>query len=304
MDASPAPTFRWPDDYISLDGGQLLVRPDCADAFIRRGWDSLEAVMSAQDVEVVRRLDARDNCRVSLETTSGPTNGFLKRHKVRTLRRWYLEHGRYRAGCSPGMAEANAVGWCQQAGVPTMSILAAGERFLNTRQSDSFFLSEELSGCTAANEYWFPFELRHHPPAEFRSDADTRRSVLRAVATTARRLHAAGLVHLDFYLEHFLVDLDSGCACLVDLQRVERPRGVGAKWRAVTKDLGQFHGSCDRYQLSAEERLEWARWYLGTDAGPVETIPAADALRLQAAALRWRMRRTRRKFWKRPRRAA
>ncbi len=303
--AQPVSVYRWPDDYIALDNGRVLVRPDCVDGFRESGWETLAGLMQATNVEVIRSLTSRDNCKVQIPTANGSVVGYLKRHRVRSLRRWYLESGRRRAAQSPGMAEAGAVGWCQAAGVPTVNVIAAGHAKGNRSwQSDSFFISEELANCQPANNHWFQFEQRHSPPDGFASSLQTRHEVLQAVARTARRFHRAGLSHYDFYLEHFFVTPGPNpTAFLLDLQRVEHHPHAPTRWRAVNKDLGQFLSSCDRYGFSADERSEWSRWYFADESGP-RGLTMGDSLRVHVANGRLQLRRFRRKLQKRPNRAA
>jgi len=293
--------YQWPDDYVPLDGGRFRVRPDCVSAFDTLGWRTFDDVMSATNLDVVRRLDARDNCVVELPVGTGMIVGYVKRHRVRSLRRRYLESGRDRAAESPGLAEANAAGWCQAAGVPALSIVAAGERLLGKRRSDSFFISQELAGCVPANEHWFPFEQRAHPPSVFASDSKTRMAAIRSVARTTRRFHEANLFHADLYLGHFFVPSDATpTAYLVDLQRVQRLTGV-ARTRALTKDLCQLHGSFNHYRLSRGERDEFLAGYVGNPDG---TVSLSARIHMQAAAARWKLRRLRRTIQKRGKRAA
>lgn len=297
--ANTEPCYRWPDDYVSL-GRHMMVRPDCIDGFRELGWITLEQLMVARNVDVVRQLEARDNCKVSIPTNNGSIDGFLKRHRVRTVRHWFLEGRRHRAAKVPGMAEAGAVQWCQEAGVPTVSIIAAGTRPGRRRWcSDSLFMSEALHEHKPANEFWFPAEQRKSPPDGFATDINTRRKVLKSVATTARKFHEAGLFHFDFYLEHFFLNLPQDTtAKLIDLQRVERhARGPG-RWRAMNKDLSRFLRSCQRYQLSSDEIQLWKRHYLDGSEDPSQ-IGAFDKLRFHAARGRVHLRNLKRRKRKR-----
>ena len=70
------PEFRWPDDYVRLKGG-LLVRPDCVEGFRELGWVSLDHLMISKDVHVVREVDSRDNCTVTIPTAGGPVDACL-----------------------------------------------------------------------------------------------------------------------------------------------------------------------------------------------------------------------------------
>lgn len=302
MDAVYQPKFRWPDDYVAMDDGRMLVRRDCVEGFAELGWNTTADVMNATNVEVIRQLRGRDNCRVTVSSEGGSINGYMKRHRIRTMRRWLLENRRRRASRSPGMSEANAIGWCQQAGVPTVSVIAAGTQPMpRAWQDDSFFISEELQGCTPANDYWFRFDQRLNPPDGFASDVRTRATILRAVADTARKFHEAELSHFDFYLEHFFVtNGPNPRAFLVDLQRVEQHQHAATRWRALNKDLAQFFRSFERYRFSKAERDEWIRCYLNQPGD----LTMTHSLRIVLANGRLRMRQFRRLLQKRGKRAA
>ena len=230
--------LRWPQDYARVDAG-LWVRPDLVDAFADRGWRTAADVLDA-NVFVVRQVQRhgarRDNCRLTL---NGATY-FLKRHTGATDRGVLSE-----CAVAAGSAEAEAAEACRAAGVPALATAAVGvERAPGAERS--FFLSERVPG-EPADDLW----------PKLHGD-DERRSVIAALAATARRLHAAGLFHRDLYWCHFFVERTAGGAVarLIDLQRVLRPR-LAVKWRM--KDLAQFHYSTP---AGAEDwRPEWLREY-------------------------------------------
>jgi heptose I phosphotransferase len=228
---------RWPTDFVALDRGRLMVRPDAVAAFLDRGWRTLDAVMAAE-VDVVRRVGERDNCRIEL----GGRPAFLKRH-------WEPNGSRFVV--PPGRQEADAVGWCVDAGVPTMSLIAAGadgER--NDRKS--FFLSEAVPSGIPADDVW-----KANP------DRRTRERITTALAETARRFHDAGLFHRDFYWCHFFLRPTAGgafVAHLIDLQRVLRRPFLSWRWRV--KDLGQFWYSAPS-DVTDDDREAWFSLYSG-----------------------------------------
>lgn len=294
--------WQWPGDYVSLDGGAMWVRPDCVTAFRRRGWTTLDAIMGSDQVHVMRTRSTRDNSVLTIETDGGQVQGYLKRQRVRTRSDWRRERGTHRAADTPGMAEAEAVRWCRAAGVPTMNIIAAGCRrnAQCQRQSDSFFLSENLSGCLPACDLWH----------DDRITAEARRRALAAMADTTRRLHAAGLFHYDLYLDHFFlpthqlaVPAAPVTAHLIDLQRLERLTSPLSAWRAEVKDLGQFYGSCQYHGVSAEERELWAQHYFGSGDRQDRAVGRANSAKLAAAQARWELRQLRRRVQTQVRRA-
>jgi hypothetical protein len=77
-------------------------------------------------------------------------------------------------------------------------------------------------------------------------------------------LHGQGYVHRDLYLSHIFFDParpPQGSLCLIDLQRVMRPRWRFRRWRV--KDLAALNYSTPRAIVSQADRLRWLRYYLG-----------------------------------------
>jgi hypothetical protein len=227
---------RWPADYVALDAGRLRVHPGFLPTLRERGWTTVAAVLDAADVSVVRRVGGRDNCRVTLTNANGAgVETFLKRHFDKR-------------GPAAGLHEADAVGWCQAAGAPTMEVVAAG-----ADGPRSFFLSAKVPDAVPADDLW----------KSLPNSAD-RRALLDALAETAGAFHRAGLFHRDFYWCHFYARRLSGsrfAAHLIDLQRVlRRPR---LSWRWRVKDLGQFWFSAPR-DLGATDRKRWFGEYFAS----------------------------------------
>jgi heptose I phosphotransferase len=242
---------QWPNGYVAMDRGQLLVHPEYLPTFFARDWRTLDAVMNA-NVDVVRRVDERDNCRIDL----GGRKAYLKRH-------W--ERRASSLASPPGRMEADAVGWCLAGGVPTMKVIAAGAGG-SARDRKSFFLSEEIPEGVPADEFW-----------DANRDRRVRERLIVALAETARHFHSANLFHRDFYWCHFFVRTSPAGAItahLIDLQRVLRRPWFGWRWRV--KDLGQFWFSAPK-DATAEDRETWFDVYF--DRRPRNAIQWAALVR-------------------------
>ncbi|MGL4465843.1 MAG: lipopolysaccharide kinase InaA family protein [Planctomycetia bacterium] len=217
---------------------------------------------------------------------------YLKRHRRASVSQWLAARVGDRLYGLPGLAEAEAVGRCQSADVPTLSVVAAGgEVGPSPGQSPSFFLSEDVGGVPA-DDFW---KKRMGPPGDPRSRLEDRRALLATLADVARGLHRAGLFHRDFYWCHFFVQEPSAGrfqVALIDLQRVLHcpRRGLhrlfNSRWRL--KDLAQFRFSAPPKQLSSDEMNFWFRAYCNESRlRPLQHL-AQRAVDLRAWFYQWK----------------
>ncbi len=143
-----------------------------------------------------------------------------------------------------------------------MRLVAYGERLRADGIVESFLLTEELAGYVELQEF-----LRNRFPTRATPggrDPDLRR-IIRQVAEIARRFHAAGYNHRDFYTCHFLAKEPSPGQFdirLIDLQRVQRRRWFRRRW--IVKDLAQLAYSAPRDRIGPKELIAWMRHYLAT----------------------------------------
>ena len=96
------------------------------------------------------------------------------------------------------------------------------------------------------------------------SPAPALRRLIVQVADIARRFHAAGFNHRDFYCCHFLVKETSPGRFdvrLIDLQRVQRRRWFRRRW--IVKDLAQLASMSPDDRVGCREKILFLRTYLG-----------------------------------------
>ena len=125
------------------------------------------------------------------------------------------------------MAEATNIDAVAQAGVQTMDALSVGQ---------------DAAGRSYIVVTAVPGEALERCGEHFmstRSEADID-ALTRKLAQLARTLHAAGLVHRDFYACHVFCHEDAGRLelYLIDLARMFRPRWRCFRW--YVKDLAQL----------------------------------------------------------------
>ena len=175
---------------------------------------------------------------------------------------------------SPGRVEAENALALLSLGIDVMPLMAYGEKLHADGRLESFLLSEELEGYCELQDFIqrrFPSRQTRSPqpsPASTQFVVPERESALGRlivqVAKIARRFHAAGFNHRDFYCCHFLVKETSPGRFdvrLIDLQRVERRRWLRRRW--IVKDLAQLASMAPDDQVGCRGKILFLRTYLG-----------------------------------------
>lgn len=142
-------------------------------------------------------------------------------------------------------------------GIPTLKPIAMGEKRLSGLEIASFILTEELYGAEPLEKV-IPSKLSGEL-----SDGNRKwkYSILRRVAQIARRMHANGMCHQDFYLGHLFWTPDD-TLYLIDLQRVVNRSKLPRRY--IVKDLGQLNFSADCVgNISRTDRMRFLLLYLG-----------------------------------------
>jgi heptose I phosphotransferase len=243
---------------------ELYLRDELAAAW--RGLDPFQ-VVAALEGEVYREVAGRRTLRVLVDERPY----FLKFHSgvgwgeilknLLSLRR-------------PVIGAANEYRACRQLeelDIAAPRVAAYGARGWNPATRESFILCdpiEDAPSLETLTENW-------HVQAP---DGLQVRRLVMALARLARRFHAAGFVHRDFYLCHFLVDAD-GLArgevqlSVIDLHRARRFRRLPRRWRK--RDLAAlFYSSLD-LPLSQRAWLRFVRVYADR---PLREVRSADGV--------------------------
>ncbi len=236
------------------DGGRLLVHRDYAELLRSHGLTTFEALWRGVGETLTKNaVRERTTSRFVLDSATGETAFYIKRHYPASwkerIKPWL--HGR--RPILGARAEWDALWWFHELGIPTMQPVAYG-----AADSRSLLVTEALP----------PGRKVAHLLREGIAAGDPlRKRLLQTVARLARRMHAAGLHHQDFYATHLLVAAGPGDrrvdeperVYVLDLGRVCRRRQLALRW--IVKDLAQLYHSTP--QCSRLERLRFLRSYLG-----------------------------------------
>jgi heptose I phosphotransferase len=226
----------------------------------RRRWagsDPFEAVMSLEG-DVFKSRQGRSTFRFELDGRPY----FAKLHRGigwRILLRYLAQ---LRWPVVSARSEWRALQRLPQIGVPTMKLVAYGERGWNPARRQSFIVTEALEPTVNLEDHCRPW--RGRPPAP-----SHKRALIAEVARIARQIHEHGLNHRDFYLCHLLLQLAADGApppgpptlYLIDLHRVQQRRRLPWRWRM--KDIAGLYFSSRPAGLTRTDRVRFMTAYTG-----------------------------------------
>lgn len=163
-----------------------------------------------------------------------------------------------------------------EAGVPTMTAVAFGERGANPARQHSFLVTEELAPTVSLEDFCRDWPSR--PPAP-----RLKRALIAEVARLVGGMHRAGVNHRDCYICHFLLHTDRVPAAddlrlsLIDLHRAQTRGRTPRRWR--DKDLAALYFSALEIGLSRRDKLRFLKGYFRQ--------PLRAILRGEAPLLNW-----------------
>jgi hypothetical protein len=214
-----------------MDEGRITAALEFIPLLRANGLDSFEQMMAFPGGTVVRDFPGRRTVRIELKTPTGATQSvFLKRYEpdYLSIGQRLLRFLRWPGADDEAMREWTMIRQVAACGIRTATPIAVGQRSSGGMVTRSFVMTEEIAEAVEGH-VWME-----------RLPAGERRRFLLRVAEMARRFHAAGLVHKDFYIGHVLVAPKTGepALYLIDLQRVAQPTLFRPRW--VAKDLGSL----------------------------------------------------------------
>jgi UDP-glucose:(heptosyl)LPS alpha-1,3-glucosyltransferase len=165
--------------------------------------------------------------------------------------------------------------------IPTLEPVAYGEHKKSIAKKISFIVTRELAGVVQLDHYFQQHSI----------DFKEKLVLLRKVAEIARALHSAGINHRDFYLCHFMLDLESIAQWrqggvepkiyIVDLHRAQLRHEVPRRWQI--KDLSGLYFSSFNLGFTRYDYLRFMRTYWQL---PLRTLFATDMPLLKAIEYR------------------
>lgn len=218
-----------------------------------QGRDPFVAVEALQG-EVFRELEARRTLRTEIDGQGY----FVKIHRGVGWGEILKNLLSLRLPVLGAANEWQAIARLTELGVATMQAVAYGARGRNPARQHSFIITRELAPTISLED--LGRDWAQHPP-----EPAFKRALIARVADMARRMHAGGVNHRDFYICHFLLHLDPAPTTddfrlsLIDLHRAQLRAATPRRWR--DKDLAALHFSALDIGLTARDRLRFLRAY-------------------------------------------
>lgn len=208
--------------------------------------------------EIFRALEARKTLRFTLLEKSY----FIKIHRgvgwfeiIENLIRIRL----------PVLGAANeylAIKKLEQLNIDTMKIAAYGIKGSNPAKQQSFIITEDLINTISLED--FCLDWKKQTP-----DFDLKYSLISKLAHISRTLHQNGLNHRDYYICHFLLDLNSFKQfksaheslkiSLIDLHRAQLRSQTPERW--IAKDIASLYFSAMDIGLTQRDFYRFMKSY-------------------------------------------
>lgn len=141
--------------------------------------------------------------------------------------------------------------------IPTMKMVGYGYRGCQPTQRQSFVITEAMENTLDLERFTHTAEFQQMRPAQ-------KRLLIKRLSHCARRFHQAGFVHYDFYLCHFLLDLNSlenPHIAIIDCHRVQQYRRLPK--RHLRRDLAALLFSSLDLPVTQRDRYRFLIDYFG-----------------------------------------
>lgn len=158
--------------------------------------------------------------------------------------------------------EWNAILLLEQLNIATTPLVAYGKEGCNPARIRSFVITKELSQTVSLEDLCKSWP--ESPP-----EPEFKRALITKVAQIAKKMHANGLNHRDFYICHFLLHrpdktpLDASALriYLIDLHRVRQRQPFPKRWRI--KDIAGLYFSAMDIGLTRRDIFRFIKLYTG-----------------------------------------
>lgn len=249
------------EQFVPMADGNGLVHGSYARLLEQAQLGTLQEVFAFEQAERLDKpqLGRRSRLRVKLPGQDGQERVFyIKRYEAAGTIDW-LKRFILRPGSRPeaGVHDFDGAMTLAENGLTVPRPIAYGSAPALLGQKRSFAIIEGL-GQADALERLLPQASDKQQDYKLLGDLER---LIRRTAQFIGRMHRCGLYHRDLYLSHIFLSKDRDSQerlCLIDLQRVFRPRFLVRRWQV--KDLAQLYYSARAY-FSRSQQLRFLLEY-------------------------------------------
>lgn len=220
--------------FVSLNCGSIRANERFLPALVALRLDTLRGVFEYSGGGYQRTHGRRDNFHIVEKVDAAHFDLYLKRHRgfeVKELLKLLAARDPF---TTAGRREWENILALESIGIPTMTPVAFGEKKFGWLEVASFVVTEKIPDAEPLDDH-----LKRHFTGKLEGGRlREKRALLWDLGGLVRKLHTAGLTHMDLYLNHVFVRETPGgerILHLIDLQRVARRRLFRRRW--VVKDL-------------------------------------------------------------------
>ena len=242
--------------FIEISQSYFIVS-NYVDAFKKLGLTSFDALFSFDSGKDPGGSSLPDyRSRLEFKTSESEKKLYLKRYHdpdaMTQIKNWFWHNAR-KSMMSFDLDPADELA---RAGIKTPKTVSYGEQWGVFFEKRSFIITEELSNAEP---------LEQKLPDCFKDISKTenlrkQRSFIDRLGQFAKKFHATGYRHRDFYLAHIFYS-DDGTFYLIDLQRAFKPNILAERFRV--KDISQLYYSAPGSAFSRTDRLRFYKSYTG-----------------------------------------
>lgn len=191
---------------------------------------------------------------------------FIKVHHGTTIKEILKNLFSFRMPVLDAKQEWDAIHKLKEVNVDTMTGVAFGRKGLNPLTRTSFIITEDLNPAISLEDFCANWSIT--PPSYH-----LKSKLICKIAEMTRTMHKAGLNHRDYYICHFLLDLNlfnqssQIKLSIIDLHRAQIRHSVPLRWR--NKDLIGLYFSSLNIGLTHRDYLRFLRIYFQK---PLKTI--------------------------------
>jgi len=239
----------------------LNVSSTYVELFEQAKLTSFDAVAGLAELALHRSVPGRKTYRVEIVGGDGSVGAYVKHSWAgwvwAAVRRWLNPFWR-----DPAKNEWRRLQELAEAGIAAPQPMAFGQKRVAGGVRQSVLVMTEVVGAEQGDRF---FE-RLCRQSSGREALRCKRQLIEQIGDFAKRFHAAGFYHRDFYLCHFWFGPMTGGGdrlWLLDHHRTGRDARRWRRRRWLVKDIGQLHYSASPLIFSRTDRVRFLRRYFG-----------------------------------------